>query len=167
MQGGATGRRAIRTEMRKLRWETEMKLGEILTEEQKGKYIELRQEQRQMRHRGKRHRGWMAGRGIKSPERIVARLTQRLDLTPEEAAAVEPIIKEGIEKKQIIRDKYRREDLKVRQSMREEMRTAGDETHAKLSSILTEAQMEKLNAMREEKRARWNKWMAPGQDDNK
>ena len=64
-------RRAARTERMKLKWETEMQLGAILTDEQVDKYLLLKQERREERHRGKFRDGRM-GKGLnKSPEEMV------------------------------------------------------------------------------------------------
>jgi Spy/CpxP family protein refolding chaperone len=149
-----TDRRAVRTEMQKLRWNTEMKLGEILTEEQVDKYIELRQEQREKMHRGKFRREKMGGGFNKTPEQVIERLSARLDLTEEQAVEIEPIIKESIEKKRQIFDKYSEQGIQVRESMRNEMQSIGDETHDRLSTVLTNEQMEELLIIKEEKRAR-------------
>jgi hypothetical protein len=152
-------RRAARTEIRKLRWDTAIKLDEILTDEQIEKYIELRQEQGDKRHRGK-FRGDRKGKGFnKTPEEVIARLTDRFDLSGEQAAAIGPIIKESIEKKRGIFDKYGEKRRDNRQAMRNEMQAAGDETEAELSTILTDEQMEDLRALREQKRAWMDKRM--------
>lgn len=65
--------------------------------------------------------------------------------------------KESIEKRQDIFDKYRDQDLKVRESMRNEMQSIGDETHAQITTILTNEQMEELTAIKEKKRARMDR----------
>ena len=76
-----TDRRAASTEMQKLRWDTEIKLNEILTDEQIEKYLELRQENRGKFYRGK-FRGDRMGKGFnRTPEQVIARLTDRLVLT--------------------------------------------------------------------------------------
>jgi len=149
-----TDRQAVRTEMQKLRWNTELKLGEILTEEQVDKYLELRQEQREKMHRGKFSKGKM-GRGFnKTPEQVIERLSARLDLTEEQAVEIEPIIRESIEKKREIFDRYREQGITVRESMRSEMQGIGDETHDRLATVLTDEQMEELLIIKQEKRAR-------------
>jgi Spy/CpxP family protein refolding chaperone len=152
-------RRAARTEIRKLRWDTAIKLDEILTDEQIEKYIELRQEQRDKRHWGK-FRGNKMGKGFnKTPDEVIARLTDRFDLTEEQAAAIEPIIKESIAKKRVIFDKYGEKRWEVREAMRNELRAAGDETEAELSTVLTDEQIEDLRSFREQKRAWMDKRM--------
>jgi Spy/CpxP family protein refolding chaperone len=152
-----TDRRAGRAEIRKLRWDTEMKLGEILTAEQIDRYLELKQEQREKKYRGT-FRGAKMGGGLnKTPEQVIERLRSRLDLTDEQAVDIGPIIQESMEKKRAIFDRYRDENIKARESIRNEMQNIGDETHAQLSTILTDEQMEELNAIQEEKRARMDK----------
>jgi Spy/CpxP family protein refolding chaperone len=130
-----TDRRAARTEMQKMRWDTEIKLNEILTDEQIEKYLELRQENRGKFYRGK-FRGDRMGKGFnRTPEQVIARLTDRLVLTEEQAAEIKPIIKESIEKKREVFDKYGEKRQEVRQAMRDEMQAIVDETHKHLSNI--------------------------------
>lgn len=154
-----TDRRAARTEMQKLKWDTEVRLNEILNEDQIEKYLELRQDMRTKRHRGK-FRGDGMGKGFnRTPEQVIERLTDRLDLNEEQAAAIEPVIKESIEKKRGIFDKYGEKRSEVRDAMRSELRAEGDETEAELSTILTDEQMEDLRTFKEQKRARMDKRM--------
>jgi hypothetical protein len=162
-----TDRRAFRTEMQKLRWNTEMKFDEILTEEQIDKYIELRQEQREKMHRGKFRRGKMGGGFNKTPEQVIERLSARLDLTEEQTVEIEPIIKDSIEKKREIFDKYSGQGIQSRESMRSEMQSIGDDTHDRLSAVLTDEQMEELLIMKEENRARSEERMNRNQWDFK
>ena len=154
-----TDRKAHRAEMRKLRWYTEIRLSEILTDEQVDKYLELKQEQRKEFRRGKHRGGWMKKGMHKTPEQVIERLRSRLDLTQEQAVQAGPIIKESIDKRRVVFEKYGEQGLKVKQSMRSEMQAIGDVTHAELATILSDEQMEELNAMKEEKRARVEKWM--------
>jgi Spy/CpxP family protein refolding chaperone len=158
-----TDRLAVRTEMQKLRWDTEIRLNEILTDEQIEKYLELRQENRGKFYRGK-FRGNRMGKGFnRTPEQAITRLTDHLDLTEEQAAEIEPIIKESLERKHEVFDKYGEKRREVRQAMRDEMQAIGDETHKQLSNILTDEQIEDLRTLREERRSRTDKWMGhPG-----
>jgi predicted transcriptional regulator len=159
-----TDRQAARAEMQKLRWDTEQKLNEILTDEQIDKYLEYRQEQRGKAGIGK-SRGGRMGKGFnRTPEEVIERMTYRLDLTEEQAADIEPIIEESLEKKRQVYNEYRDQGQSTRQSMRGEMQAIGDETQAQLSTILTDEQMETLRTIREEKRARMETRMnRPGQ----
>jgi len=150
-------RKAARTERMKLKWEAEMQLGAILTDEQVDKYLELKEERREQRHRGKFGDGRM-GRGLnRSPEQMLERMSSRLGLTEEQAAQAEPILKESIAKRRAVFDKYSGQKLTEKESMRNEMQSIGDETHAQLSTILTDEQMETLNKIKEEKRSRFNR----------
>jgi Spy/CpxP family protein refolding chaperone len=153
-----TDRKARRAEMRKLRWNTEIRLSEILTDEQVDKYLELKQEQRKEFKRGRHGGGWMKKGMHKDPEQVIERLRTRLDLTEEQAVQAGPIIKESIDKRRAVFEKYREQGLKVKQAMRSEMQVIGDVTHAELATILSDEQIEELNAMKEEKRARIEKW---------
>jgi flagellar motility protein MotE (MotC chaperone) len=104
------------------------------------------------------------GKGFnRTPEQVITRLTDRLVLTEEQAAEIEPIIKESIEKKREVFDKYGEKRQEFRQTMRDEMQAIGDETHKQLSNILTDEQIEDLRTIKEERRARMNKWIGrPG-----
>jgi Spy/CpxP family protein refolding chaperone len=153
-----TDRRAARTEMQKLMGETEIKLNEILTDEQIEKYVELRQENRGKFYRGK-FRGDRMGKGFnRTPEQVITRLTDRLNLTEEQAAEIEPIIKESLERKREVFDKYGDKRQEFRQAMRAEMQTIGNETHKQLSNMLTDEQIEDLLTLKEERRARMDNW---------
>jgi hypothetical protein len=152
-----TGRKAHRAEMRKLRWNTEIRLSEILTDEQVDKYLELRQEQRKEFRSGKHRGGWMKKGMHRTPEQALEHLRSRLDLTEEQAAQAEPIIQESIEKRRAVFEKYREQGQKVKQAIRSEMQAVGDATHTALEAILNDEQVEKLNTMKEEKRARLEK----------
>ncbi len=154
-----TDRWAARSEMQKLKWDTQIRLNEILDEDQIEKYLELRQDMRAKRHSGK-FRGDRIGKGFnRTPEQVIERLTDRLDLSEEQAAAIEPVIKESIEKKRGIFDKYGEKRREVKEAMRSELRAAGDETEVELATILTDDQMEDLRTFKEQKRARMDERM--------
>jgi predicted transcriptional regulator len=159
-----TDRQAARAEMQKLRWDTEQKLNEILTDEQIDKYLEYRQEQRGKAGIGK-SRGGRMGKGFnRTPEEVIERMTYRLNLTEDQATDVEPIIEDSLEKKREVFEKYSSQGQSARQDMRDEMQAIGDETEAQLATILTDEQMETLRTIREEKRARMETRMnRPGQ----
>jgi len=154
-----TERRAVRTEMQELWWDTKIKLNDILTDEQIEKYLELRQKNHGKFYKGK-FRGDRMGKGHnRTPEQVITRLTDRLDLTEEQAAEIEPIIKESLERKREVFDKYGEKRQAVRQAMRDEMQVISDETHKELSHILTDEQSEDLRTLKEERRARMDKSM--------
>ncbi len=143
-------RETTRAGMMKLKWDTEIKLNEILTDEQIEKYLELRHDKRG-KFRGKR-----MGKGFgRTPEQVIEHMTNRLDLTPEQAAEITPIIEESIEKKKTVFEKYGG----IRQEIRSEMETIHDETEVELSSILTDEQIEDLRAFRDKRRAKMDKHM--------
>ncbi len=141
-------RKQTRSEMHKLMMNTDIQLGRILTDDQVDKYLELKLEQREQMQRGKFRGGKMRGQFSKTPEQKIERLSTILDLTEEQTEQIEPIIKESMEKRQ-----------EVRQAMRDEMHAIGDETHGQLSTILTDDQIEKLNSIKEERRARMDSRM--------
>ena len=154
-----TERREGRKGMQKLKWDTNMKLGEILTEEQVDRYLELRHEQRGKKHRGKFGDRKMKRGFDKTSEQVIERLSSRLKLSEEQEVKIAPIIKESIEKRKEIFDKYRDEGLRVKESMRSEMQNVGDKTHAQLSTILDDSQIKELNALKEERRERTDRRM--------
>jgi len=146
-------RKQARSEMHKLMLDTDIQLGRVLTDDQVDKYIELKLEKREQMQRGKFRGGKMRRQFSKTPEQKIEKLSTILELTEEQTLQIEPIIKESMEKRQ-----------QVRQAMRNEMQTIGDETHEKLATILTDEQMEELNSMKEERRARKDRRMdRPGQ----
>ncbi len=146
-----TDRQATRMEMQKLRWDTESKLNTILNEEQIEKYLELRQEQRGTFLKGKFCDKRMSRGFNKTPEMVIERMTDRFNLTAEQAEAIEPIIEESMEKKRAIFDNYGEKRFDVKQAMRSEMQIVGDETEAKLSTILTDEQIEELRDFRDQR----------------
>ncbi len=141
-------KKQARSDMHKLMLDTDIQLGRILTDDQVDKYIELKLEHREQMHRGKFRGGKMRGQYSKTPAQKIERLRTLLDLTEEQTVQIEPIIKESMAKQQLIR-----------QDMRDEMQAIGDETHEQLSTILTSKQMEELNVIKEERRARMEKRM--------
>ena len=150
-------RKETRSEMHKLMLDTDMQMGRILTDEQVDKYLELKQEHREQMHRGKFRGKKMRGQFNKTPEQEIERLSTILDLSEEQTVRIEPIIKESMEKRQEVFDKYRDQGQQVRQAMRNEMQAIGDETHEQFSTILTAEQMEELNAIQEERRAKMDR----------
>lgn len=76
-----------------------------------------------------------------SPDRAVARMTERLDLTAEQQAEVRRILSESFEKRREIREETRRKIEALRQ-----------ETDTRLSGTLTPEQMTRLRSLREERR---------------
>jgi len=163
-ENAGTDRRGVRTIMQRIRWDTQVKLNEFLTDEQVDKYLQLRQEQRRQMPRGKfrggkMRGGWMSRGANRTPGQVMERLNARLDLTEEQSAALEPIIRESIDKRRAVFDKYREQGQNVRQSIRAEMQSIGDETHDRMAAILTEEQIKELDDIREVKRARMDKRM--------
>ena len=143
-----SNRKQTRSEMHKLMLDTDIQMGRILTDDQVDKYLELKLEQREHMKSGKFEGRKMRGSYSKTPAQKIERLRTLLDLTEEQAVRIEPIFKESMIKRQL-----------VRQAMRDDMQAIGDETHEQLSTILTEEQMEELNAIREERQARKDRRM--------
>jgi len=147
-----------RTEIRKLWRDTETKLNAILTDEQIGIREQLRQEGRGRLHRNK-CRGDRMGKGFyRTPEHVISFLKDRLDLTDTQATAIEPVIKESLEKKHEVFDNYGENRQEIRQAMRDKLQAINEDTQKQLSSILTDAQMQDLRTLREGRHARMDKW---------
>lgn len=147
-----------RTEIRKLWQDTEAKMNAILTDEQIRKHEQLRQEGRGRFSRNK-CRGDRMGRGFhRTPEHVISFLKDRLDLTDEQAASIEPVIKESFEKKHEVFDSYGENRQEIRQAMRDKLQVIDEETQKQLSGILTDEQMQDLRTLRKERRARMDKW---------
>lgn len=159
MERSGVDREAFRTEMQKLRESTDMKLGEILTDEQKGKYLQLKEERRSWMHSGKRHGIWMHGGAKRSPEQVVSRLRERLGLNDEQVAEIQPIIKESIEQRREIFNNYKEKKSEIKLSMRDDMKALSDRTDDRLSKILTDEQKEKFRILRKERHEHMHKHM--------
>jgi len=147
-----------RTEMRELWRDTEARLNAVLTDEQIRKREQLKGEDRGRFYRNK-CRGDRTGKGFhRTPEHVISLLKDRLDLSDKQAAAIEPVIKESLEKKHEVFDSYGKTRQDVRQAMKDKLQAIDEETQKQLSVILTDAQMQDLRALREERRARMDKW---------
>jgi len=86
------------------------------------------------------------GRGGKhrpDPDRAVARLTEKLELTAEQQGRVKAILEDGFAKR-----------AEVREAHRSEMETLREQTHDQLAAALTPEQASKLEQLREERRGR-------------
>jgi Spy/CpxP family protein refolding chaperone len=153
-----TDRQTRRTEMQKLIWSAEMKLGAILTDEQKGKYLELKQERHKWMRRDKRHGMGMREAKISS-EQMVSRLKERLELNDKQVAEIQPIIRESAEQRREIFSKYREKRHEMILSMRNEMTALSDKTDARLSGILTDEQRQKFLIFKKERHEHMHKHM--------
>jgi len=147
-----------RTEIRELWRDTEAKLNAVLTDEQIRKREQLKGEDRGRFYRNKCRRDRM-GKGFhRTPEHVVSFLKDRLDLTDKQAADIEPVVKESLEKKHEVFDSYGKNRQEIRDAMRDKLQVIDEETQKQLSGILTDAQMRDLRALREERRERMEKW---------
>jgi hypothetical protein len=83
----------------------------------------------------------------KSPEEIISTMKERLHLSEEQVAEVEPIIKEAGEKRNQIMANYTGQGGEARTSMRAEVQELRKETEAKLSTLLTSDQMDEYRKL--------------------
>ena len=88
-----------------------------------------------------RGRDW-AGREP-SPDRIATRIAERVGLTADQRTKVQEILAQNIEARTAIRDEGRRK-----------MESLRDDTEKRLAGVLSAEQMDKLRALREERRER-------------
>lgn len=79
-----------------------------------------------------------------SPDRIVGLMQQKLELTPEEVAAVTPIVADFQTKRQQIKS-----GVADKKSMRKQMKQLKDEEEEKLSKVLPEEKMKKWQGMQD------------------
>ena len=80
-------------------------------------------------------------------------LKERLNLTPEQAEQVRPIIVEEMQQLKAVRDKYSGDQSRrSRMKMGREMKGVQNATNDKLKNILTKQQMDELRKIREESR---------------
>jgi hypothetical protein len=157
LEKGRTDRRALRTELQKLQWSIDMKLGETLTEEQVEKYLKLKHERRENMHRDKPRDSRMHDAPNRSPEHVISHLREHLDLTEDQVAAIIPIIEESIENSREIFSKNMEERREAKRSMRNEVRTVAEKTEDQLAMILSDEQMKELQILKEEQRERMDR----------
>jgi hypothetical protein len=79
--------------------------------------------------------------GGPDPDRAVAHLTDRLELTEEQQGEVRAILEEGAAEREALRE-----------AARTQMETHRDEVHARLAQVLSEDQVKELDQMRETRR---------------
>lgn len=81
----------------------------------------------------------------------LTRMKKQLDLTPEQAEQIKPIIKEKKEKHCAIMKKFRGEEGVDKKAVKSEMKSLGDETEAKIEKILDAKQMKKWRKIKDKK----------------
>jgi Spy/CpxP family protein refolding chaperone len=82
---------------------------------------------------------------------LVAKITEKLGLTADQKAKVEPILRESFEKRRAVLEKYRgQRGLRALRSLRQELRPIQKETDEKLVNVLTKEQWKQFQKMREE-----------------
>jgi len=93
----------------------------------------------------------------KSPEEILAHMTDRLQLSDEQAEQIRPIIEDQVTKRRELFEKYHEQGRESRGQMRSEMQSLVEETDKQLEPILSDEQMAELKKMREERPQRMRK----------
>lgn len=82
----------------------------------------------------------------KSADEIVQKMTTDLNLTPEQASSIKPIIEDNMAKRQELLN-----STMDRSSIKGQMTQLKQEEEQKLSQVLTPDQATKMNSMREER----------------
>ena len=88
----------------------------------------------------------------KSPEEVTAMLAERLGLSEEQHASIQPIIEAGIVKRQELMEQIQQKKKEQREATRSAMETIEQESADELGSVLTQKQMEKYSEMKEQQR---------------
>jgi Spy/CpxP family protein refolding chaperone len=86
------------------------------------------------------------------PEQILSKLKKHLNLTKEQIAAVQPIIKREHERLETIVEKYREPHRPKIRFLLREIRELRESTDKQLENLLTETQMEKYREIQQENR---------------
>ncbi|HKY59923.1 MAG TPA: hypothetical protein VJP59_02830 [Gemmatimonadota bacterium] len=117
-------------ELRELWAEARASVNEVLTDEQEARLTEL--------HESRRHRGF---RGPPDPERHLARLQEELGLTEAQVAELRTIFEEQHAKLDALEES-------APEDRREAFRALREETHARLSQVLTEEQRARFEELK-------------------
>jgi Spy/CpxP family protein refolding chaperone len=139
-------REAARETFGELREETHARVSAVLTEEQKQRAEEL------MRSHAS-HGAW----GARDPERHLARLQEKLDLTDSQVAQIRAIFEEQRAKFQALRENAPED----REAVHDAFRVLHEETHERMSKVLTEEQRERVEELMESHtgpRGAWRTW---------
>ena len=96
-----------------------------------------------------------------APEKRLAHLKDRLQLSDRQVEQVRPILEDMAARRRDIMDQARSQGGSGRASFREDMRVLREETDARLSEILSTEQMDAWKSLREEQRGRFHQRRRP------
>ncbi len=85
------------------------------------------------------------------PERIVAKLSEELQLTDTQVEQIRTIFENQTEKRKKIFEEYSSQGRDGRRALREEMRALKKDTDSQIATLLTEEQIIKYEALQEER----------------
>lgn len=88
----------------------------------------------------------------KSTEEVTAMLAERLDLSAEQRALIQPIIAEKIEKQQKLMEQSKKAREEKQEAMRSAIKAIDQESAAGINSVLTREQIEKYSEIKERQR---------------
>jgi hypothetical protein len=88
----------------------------------------------------------------KTPEQILFKIKEQLELTYEQETKLRPIIETMVEERRKIVDKYRKQDHPAFFSLEREMHALQESIEKRFAEILTEKQMEKYRRIQEKER---------------
>ena len=104
--------------------------------------------------------GHQGGQGNGNPEQLLEHMAEVLNLSEDQKQQVQPILNASAAERRAVMEKYgvgpgkERPDRKTLQAMRPEMKAIRKDTDEQLSAVLSAEQMEQVQTMREEARAR-------------
>jgi hypothetical protein len=141
-------KRSVRPDIKKLRDESFVAIKEILTDEQKKKFEELRRRLERWTPRQRLQEKLIR----KTPEEMLSLMKTRLKLTDEQEAMIRPIILESFKEQEKILDKSRGHDRSAIRALRGELRQHQISVEEKLSKTLTAEQLVGYRKLQEEQR---------------
>lgn len=136
---GITGLKSLQEELAPLRDEVNTRLGPILTETQKQELQAFYEELRDTVNETIR-------------ERIIAELSERLELAEEQAEQLLPILRDNIEQRRELVEKLREQGRDGFQAFREGYQALQETTTERMKAILNAEQLRKIEAYQEELR---------------
>lgn len=134
---GIAGRQSLQAEIQKFREEVKSKITPLLTDAQKQ---ELQKYYEEIREK--------ANETVK--EGIVKNFADRLKLTQEQLKQVTPVLKENIEKRRELVEKFQEQGREAIKSFREEHQKLEEETAQRLKDLLNSDQLKELQELQEE-----------------
>lgn len=103
---------------------------------------------------------WGHGRHRMDPDAQLAHMTKALDLTPDQQSQIKPILMDGQEKMQALRQ----DQSVAREDRRSRMQAIQQDTQSRIEAVLNDQQKQKYEAMQERMRERRQQRMQGGEN---